>query len=702
MVKNWICGEIKMSYPLLSILVLSYNNGDYIFETLHSILHQDYPNLELLIGDDASSYFDRDGIESYLQDHSGNNITNASICINEKNLKTCANLEHLLSLAKGDYITIIAADDAYFGNDALSSLMHFFEKDPHLDIVMGHTLMYDGTDLVGPNHVFSQKEDVELVNSGNSLKLFEALASKLFLPAMGIIFRRDVFTRIGSLSVQYQYVEDWPTQLRCARMGMRMHFLDKAVAKHRGGGISQNRGKKIFLDFHEDMLQIVKKEIFPYMKQFSVEGKKEIQHRYEEILRVYQEAKKEILSGEETLSSKNLLPEKIDFSLLHHSLSAPLYTIILLHYRQEYFYQEALDSIFSQNYPNLELIFADDATPDLDQSSIKDYIEQHKTPNIKAVSYIFNETNIGTVRTLQKAISLAQGKYLQFFAADDAIATPTSISRIVKIFETEKRCGKVLATRTAMMDFGLQKQLWFRPLPEQQKQLELIKDPHELFKMTCTSCIFGISSMTFQTSLFNEYPYLDETKNKLIEDWPLILRLSRRGEAIYYADFPTLLHRDGGISNRLGRGVSQLQQEFERENLKTIEQDILPYLHELPMPEQVATYVFYQDTVQRYKTKFGKWKSRALQKLFFSNKPLTIRLLKNWIVARQDTVKSASRNTIQECGWLTGISFLCFFILGESWITAGLFLLSLIAFSGAFLLYILVYMVEILRNKGIY
>ena len=102
-------------------------------------------------------------------------------------------------------------------------------------------------------------------------------------------------------------------------------------------------------------------------------------------------------------------------------MSDSLFSVIVLHYNQPRYVLAALESVLSQDYSNIEIVFADDASTAIELVEIKNYIEEHKGSNIKNVVYSINEENVGTVKTVNRAVKKCSGEHVLFFAADDAL-----------------------------------------------------------------------------------------------------------------------------------------------------------------------------------------------------------------------------------------------------------------------------------------
>ncbi len=88
-----------------------------------------------------------------------------------------------------------------------------------------------------------------------------------------------------------------------------------------------------------------------------------------------------------------------------------LISVVLAVYNGEKYLHEAIASVISQSYGNLELIIVDDGSTD----TSKDIIQAFNDERIR----YFYQANQGQPRALNNGISNAKGKYLTFIDADD-------------------------------------------------------------------------------------------------------------------------------------------------------------------------------------------------------------------------------------------------------------------------------------------
>ena len=87
--------------------------------------------------------------------------------------------------------------------------------------------------------------------------------------------------------------------------------------------------------------------------------------------------------------------------------------VIMSTYNGERFIREQLDSVLNQTYKNIEIIVRDDGSKDNTVSIIKEY--QEKCSNIK----LYEEKNVGFVKSFFKLLSLANADYYSYADQDD-------------------------------------------------------------------------------------------------------------------------------------------------------------------------------------------------------------------------------------------------------------------------------------------
>jgi len=93
--------------PLASIIIPVYNQAEYVAEAVRSALAQDWPNFEVLIIDDASTDNTPEVISAFAKDE------RISIFRNDRNLDCVRTFNRGISLSKGEYFGILAADDTW-------------------------------------------------------------------------------------------------------------------------------------------------------------------------------------------------------------------------------------------------------------------------------------------------------------------------------------------------------------------------------------------------------------------------------------------------------------------------------------------------------------------------------------------------------------------------------------------------------------
>lgn len=118
--------------PLISILIVAYNPGEYLRNTLRSCIEQSYENTEILILDNASS----EDITQYFP-----KSEKIKLIKSEKNLGPYNGLNLLLEKAKWDYIAIQDHDDTWHPLK-LEKQITFLEKNPGYIGCGTKTIMY--------------------------------------------------------------------------------------------------------------------------------------------------------------------------------------------------------------------------------------------------------------------------------------------------------------------------------------------------------------------------------------------------------------------------------------------------------------------------------------------------------------------------------------------------------------------------------
>jgi hypothetical protein len=124
-----------VAWPNITVMVPAFNQAQYLVEAVESVLAQDYPNLDVVISDDASSDDTPDIAQRLARDPRVKFHRSAA------NLGRVANYRYLLGdLARGDWVLNLDGDDCLASTSYLRTAMTLALSDPGIVMVFAKAL----------------------------------------------------------------------------------------------------------------------------------------------------------------------------------------------------------------------------------------------------------------------------------------------------------------------------------------------------------------------------------------------------------------------------------------------------------------------------------------------------------------------------------------------------------------------------------
>jgi glycosyltransferase involved in cell wall biosynthesis len=114
-------------YPLVSILVITYNQADIVAETIESCLGQTYLNIEIVVSDDGSSDATPEILRELCRSHPGK----IRLVLSSENRGITRNCNAGLAACTGEYVALMGGDDLLLPSK-IASQVAAFKENPQL------------------------------------------------------------------------------------------------------------------------------------------------------------------------------------------------------------------------------------------------------------------------------------------------------------------------------------------------------------------------------------------------------------------------------------------------------------------------------------------------------------------------------------------------------------------------------------------
>jgi glycosyltransferase involved in cell wall biosynthesis len=203
----------------VSIITVVYNGEKTIKDTIKSVMAQNYPDIEHIIIDGAST----DGTMAVIQSYS----ERIAKVVSESDQGIYDAMNKGIKLATGEIVGILNSDDFYASPDVISTVVKQFEVN-QCDSVFG--------DLI-----FVKPDDLDqVVRYYSSAKFHPNQFAVGWMPAHPTFFvKRWAYERYGLFKTDYQIASDYELLTRfLARHQLSYSYISKVMVKMRAGGVS--------------------------------------------------------------------------------------------------------------------------------------------------------------------------------------------------------------------------------------------------------------------------------------------------------------------------------------------------------------------------------------------------------------------------------------------------------------------------------
>jgi len=213
------------SFPLVSVITPSYNQGRFIERTIRSVLNQGWPDLEYIVVDGAST----DGTPEIVRRYE----RYLSFWVSEPDRGQTDAIIKGLGRATGDYVTWVCSDDVLFPG-SLEKMVAALEAHPEAGIVYGGVAFIDEEDRILKLLSYPDMSPGQLLYEKHST-----------VAQPSSLIRRKTLDAAGGLDRSLSYCMDYDLWIRLLRQagsvnlgetvlsGYRLHTLSKTVGSYR-------------------------------------------------------------------------------------------------------------------------------------------------------------------------------------------------------------------------------------------------------------------------------------------------------------------------------------------------------------------------------------------------------------------------------------------------------------------------------------
>lgn len=210
-----------MEQPLVSVVCLCYNHAAFVKEAVQSAMEQTYPNIELILVDDASS----DNSAAVIEELKAKYPSIKTILLKE-NAGNCRAFNQGYALSRGEYLIDLAADDILLPERIAKGVEFFRQAPPDVGVIFSDAQLI--SESGEPLYLHSDRFPHTDIPQGD---IYLDLIESYFICSPTMMFRRSVIDDLGGYDELLAY-EDFDFWIRSSR-NFKYAYSPKVTVKKR-------------------------------------------------------------------------------------------------------------------------------------------------------------------------------------------------------------------------------------------------------------------------------------------------------------------------------------------------------------------------------------------------------------------------------------------------------------------------------------
>jgi glycosyltransferase involved in cell wall biosynthesis len=225
----------------------------------------------------------------------------------------------------------------------------------------------------------------------------------------------------------------------------------------------------------------------------------------------------------------------------------PLISIVIAVYNGEKYISRCFESIRSQTFPDVEILFVDGASTD----GTVDFLKSHDNE----ISYWISEPDSGIYNAWNKVILKAKGEWILFLGSDDQLASSNVLANVAKELHDAKYSYNIVYGKVQFVD-------------DQGKLLKILGKPWEEAQGMITQISLPHQAVFHNIRLFENHGLYDE-QYQIAGDFEFMLRELKNNDA-KFIDMVISRMQIGGISSNDSPAWKHIKERFRARHKHSI------------------------------------------------------------------------------------------------------------------------------------